>query len=225
VCAQTRNSLGVLGLAHAARNLAWRCNVGDHACVFPDMERRAAIARSNAAASTNGGFEGWVRASSPHLRRLAYLLTGDLDQAEDLLQEAYAKVFPRWRKVSAYDSPDAYMYRVMVNLRTSWWRRTRNRESSTNKIPEPFWHAGSPGEAEAVVESQVLLSALRALPERQRAAVVLRYWCDLSEAATATAMTCSVGSVKSNASRGLAKLRTALAETHDSPDTLEGDLR
>lgn len=173
-------------------------------------------------ASTREGFEDWVRASSPRLRRLAYLLTGNLDHADDLLQSAYAKLLPRWHRVSAYDSPEAYVHRVMVNLRTSWWRRSRNREWSTDEIPEPSWRAGTPSEGDAVVESQVLLAALRSLPERQRAAVVLRHWCDLSEADTAAAMSCSVGAVKSNASRGLARLRAALDQTQDTSGTRKG---
>lgn len=185
-----------------------------------DVNGEAAIPRDNVAApGEEESFESWVRASSARLRRLAYLLAGDLDQAEDLLQSAYAKVLPRWRKISGYDSPEAYMYRVMVNLRTSWWRRSRNREWSTDEIPEAPWRAGSPDESDAVVQSQVLLAALRALPERQRAAVVLRHWCDLSEAATAHAMNCSVGAVKSNASRGLAQLRAALAQTPEPRHT------
>ncbi len=189
------------------------------------MNGQAAIPRGNVAAPAEEGFEDWVRASSRRLRRLAYLLTGDLDQAEDLLQSAYAKLLPRWHKISTYDSPETYMYRVMVNLRTSWWRRSRDREWSTDEIPEASWRVGTPGEGDAVVESQVLLAALRALPERQRAAVVLRHWCDLSQAETADVMKCSVGTVKSNAARGLAQLRAALAQTPDSPGTQKSDLR
>lgn len=197
------------------------CNVWERVRVSRHMDGRAATSRAEIA-STEESFEDWVRASSVRLRRLAFLLTGDLDQAEDLLQSAYAKVLPRWRKISTYDSPEAYMHRVMVNLKTSWWRRSRNRERSTAEIPEAHWRAGTPGEGDAVVESQVLLAALRALPDRQRAAVVLRYWCDLSEAATAASMKCSIGTVKSNASRGLAHLRAALVET---PGTQRSDLR
>lgn len=189
------------------------------------MNGQAAIPRANVATSTGEGFESWVRASSPRLRRLAFLLTADLDQAEDLLQSAYAKVLPRWHKISTYDSPEAYMHRVMVNLRTSWWRRSGNREWSTDQIPEASWRAGTPDEGDAVVESQVLLAALRALPERQRAAVVLRHWCDLSEVDTADAMNCSVGTVKSNASRGLAHLRAALGQSPDVSGTQESDFR
>lgn len=196
----------------------------ERVCVFGHVDRQAAIPRDKMA-QREEDFEDWVRASSVRFRRLAYLLTGNLHQAEDLLQSAYAKVLPRWHKISTYDSPEAYMHRVMVNLRTSWWRRSRNREWSTDEMPETPWRAGTPSEGDAVVESQVLLAALRGLPERQRAAVVLRYWCDLSEAAAAEILKCSVGTVKSNASRGLAHLRAALAQTPDFPGAQKSDLR
>jgi RNA polymerase sigma-70 factor (sigma-E family) len=153
-------------------------------------------------------FAAYVRASERRHKRLAFLLTGDLHEAEDLLQAAYAKTFPHWRKVRTYDAPDAYLRRVMVSLRTSWWRRSRHREWPVADLPEQGSlttdHAG------AVVDNMALLLVLRDLPERQRVAVVLRHWCDLSEADTATAMGCSLGTVKSNTSKGLAHLRTAL---------------
>jgi len=151
-------------------------------------------------------FASYVRASERRHRRLAFLLTGDLDTAEDLLQSAYAKVYPRWDRIREYDAPDAYLRRVMVTLRTSWWRRHRNREWATDQLPE----RGVPDASSHVVESQVLLQALRRLPDRQRAAVVLRHWCDLSEAETADVMACSLGTVKSTTSKGLAQLRSAL---------------
>ncbi|MEZ5192684.1 MAG: SigE family RNA polymerase sigma factor [Nocardioides sp.] len=164
-------------------------------------------------------FADWVAASGPRLKRMAFLLTGDLHEAEDLLQTAYAKALPRWRALSTYDAPEAWMYKVMVNQRTSWWRRSRKREWSTDQIPERAWRAGTAGEAEALVESQSLLAALRDLPERQRAAVVLRHWCDLSEAETAEVMRVSVGTVKSSTARGLAHLRTALAAAQSTSQT------
>jgi RNA polymerase sigma-70 factor (sigma-E family) len=159
-------------------------------------------------------FEAYVRASGPRLKRLAFLLTGDLNEAEDLLQSAYAKAMPHWSKVSGYDVPDAYMRRVMVSIRTSWWRRSRGRERLVSEIPElPRHGTGATNVGDSVVDKQVLLAALQALPERQRAAVVLRHWCDLSEAETAQTMGCSVGTVKSNTSKGLARLRAGLAVT------------
>lgn len=153
-------------------------------------------------------FGDYVRASERRHKRLAFLLTGDLHEAEDLLQGAYAKTYPNWSKVRTYEVPDAYVRRVMVNLRTSWWRRSRNREWSVADVPQSASHVSD--HAGAVVESQALLLVLRQLPDRQRTAVVLRHWCDLSEADTAAAMGCSVGTVKSNTSKGLAQLRATL---------------
>lgn len=152
-------------------------------------------------------FTDYVRAGERRHKRLAFLLTGDLDEADDLLQSAYAKVYPRWERIQAYDAPDAYLRKVMVTLRTSWWRRHRNRERTTDTLPEL---GGVPDAAADVAGTQTMVAALRRLPERQRAAVVLRHWCDLSEAETADVMGCSVGTVKSSTSKGLAHLRTAL---------------
>ena len=160
---------------------------------------------------TGERFEDWVLASATHHKRLAFLLTGDLHEAEDLLQSAYAKVLPKWSRVSTYDSPDAYVRRVMVNLRTSRWRRLRDREWATESVPEP--RGTSPDLSSLVVESDALLGALQQLPARQRAAVVLRHWCDLSEAETASVMGCTPGTVKSTTSRGLAALRHHLNQT------------
>jgi RNA polymerase sigma-70 factor (sigma-E family) len=166
------------------------------------------------------GFEDWVRASATRHKRLAFLLTGDLDEAEDLLQTAYARVLPKWGRVSAYDSPDAYVRRVMVNLRTSRWRRLRDREWTTDSVPEP--RGSTPDLSALVVQSDSLLAALRRLPARQRAAVVLRHWCDLSEAETASVMGCSAGTVKSTTSRGLTALRSHLSDHTDPSDLREG---
>jgi RNA polymerase sigma-70 factor (sigma-E family) len=148
-------------------------------------------------------FDAYVVASGPRLKRLAFLLSGDLDSAEDLLQNAYAKALPRWSRIRTYDQPDAYMRRVMVNGRTSAWRRSRGRELLTASPPETA--ASDP--TASLAQSEDLRRALTELPAQQRAAVVLRFYCDLSEAETAAAMGVSVGTVKSHTSRGLARLR------------------
>jgi RNA polymerase sigma-70 factor (sigma-E family) len=153
-------------------------------------------------------FAAYVRASEQRHKRLAFLLTGDLHEAEDLLQAAYAKVYPRWHKIRTYDVPDAYLRRVMVSQRVSWWRRSKGAEVVRADLSGMVVQAADP--APGLVESQALLDALRQLPPRQRAAVVLRHWCDLSEAEVADTMDCSVGTVKSNTSKGLAHLRGAL---------------
>jgi RNA polymerase sigma factor (sigma-70 family) len=174
-------------------------------------------------------FAAYVRGSGPRLKRLAFLLTGDLDSAEDLLQSAYAKVLPHWRRVSTYDSPDAYMRRVMVSLRTSWWRRHRGREVLSSAPldtgaprPSPLgWTGGTgagPDFAADQAQLDLVLHALRLLPARQQVAVVLRHYCDLSEAEAAAVMGISVGGVKSQASKGLAALRAVLAESPTSEE-------
>ena len=148
-------------------------------------------------------FDAYVVASGLRLKRLAFLLTGDLDAAEDLLQSAYAKVLPRWARIRTYDEPDAYMRRVMVNTRTSAWRRLRGREVLTPHLPE----VPVADTSEAHAEGEDLRRALAALPAKQRAAVVLRHYCDLSEAETAAVLGVSIGTVKSQTSRGLSGLR------------------
>ncbi len=164
-----------------------------------------------------GDFDAYVRAGAARHKRLAFLLTGDLDEAEDLLQAAYARVLPRWTRITAGGDPDAYVRRVMVNLRTSWWRRHRGRESPA---AEPEDTRRSRDLAADHADLDLLLEALRRLPARQRTAVVLRHYCDLSEADTAAAMGIGVGGVKSQTSKGLAALRAALA-TDGATDTEE----
>ena len=175
--------------------------------------------------SAESDFDSYVRASGPRLKRLAFLLTGDLDMAEDLLQSAYAKVLPRWRHVSTHENPDAYMRRVMVTIRTSWWRRTRGREVLTAEPPDRddsirgvVGASGGPDAATVGVDRDLVLRALRKLPRRQQVAVVLRHYCDMSEAETSAVMGISVGGVKSLTSKGLAALRMVLARTVENEE-------
>jgi RNA polymerase sigma-70 factor (sigma-E family) len=135
--------------------------------------------------------------------RLAMLLTGDRWQAEELLQDSLVKVYLRWRRLSRRDDVDAYLRRVLVNNHTSMWRRQR-RESLVAEIPD----CAVPGDADGVNPDTVALrQALLALPPRQRAVVVLRYYEDLAERDVADVLGCSVGTVKSQHARALAKLR------------------
>jgi RNA polymerase sigma-70 factor (sigma-E family) len=156
-------------------------------------------------------FAAYVAASGPRLKRLAFLLTGEMDSAEDLLQTAYAKVLPRWNRIGGYDDPDAYLRRVMVNTRTSAWRRRKGNEVLTADVPE---RQGIADLTAAADDREDLRRALTSLPHKQRAAVVLRHYCDLSEAETATAMGVSVGTVKSQTSRGLHRLRDLVGATN-----------
>jgi RNA polymerase sigma-70 factor (sigma-E family) len=158
------------------------------------------------------GFRDFVATYGAALSRSAFLLTGDHQLAEDLLQTALARTAMHWRRVAA-GNPEAYVRRVMINQRTSWWRRRRYlRETPVDAEPlgalAANRSAASPDPADAVVRQLIVTAALAQLPPRQRAVIVLRFLDDLSEAATARAMGCSVGTVKAQAHAALARLRT-----------------
>lgn len=148
------------------------------------------------------GFREFVASRGPALSRTAFLLTGSHHAAEELLQGALAKAATRWRQLSVDGSPEAYVRRIMVNDRTSWWRR-RRREVQVSDVPE---HA-APDRAGLVPERLALAAALATLPPRQRAVVVLRFYEDLSVHETAAALGCSTGTVKSQTADALARLR------------------
>ena len=157
-------------------------------------------------------FESWMAAKQGRLLRTAYLLTGDVHAAEDLVQTALAKLYLAWDRVADAPSIDAYARRILVNEHTSTWRRLwRHREvvsdTSTHEVPVRGEEYDGVGAA--------LWSAVRALPERQRAVVVLRYYEQLSEKETADALGVSLGTVKSQASRALTTLRTHLGDRDD----------
>ncbi|NES13984.1 MULTISPECIES: SigE family RNA polymerase sigma factor [Micromonospora] len=149
-------------------------------------------------------FREFVQARYTDLLRTAYLLTGNRDAAQDLVHEALLKVMRHWRRV---DEPIAYVRRAMVNERTSRWRRVGLRELLTSTVPD---RAG-PDSTDGVAVRDELLAALDRLPVRMRTVLVLRYWEDLPEAEVAAVMDCSLGTVKSQAARGLARLREVLA--------------
>jgi RNA polymerase sigma-70 factor (sigma-E family) len=151
-----------------------------------------------------GDFREFVRARSPALMRTAYLLTGDRQLAEDLLQTVLMRSYGRWSKL---DNPEAYLRRSMVTTVISWRRRRWVGEIPTEQLPSP--RAGDPAENLAVRAD--LLGLLRELGPRQRAVVVLRYYEDLSEAEVAQMLGISVGTVKSQAARALARLRESPA--------------
>lgn len=157
-------------------------------------------------------FEAFVAARSTALWRSAYLLTGDPQRAEDLLQTALVKAWRRWDRITRREAAESYVRAALVSTYTDWWRRRWNGEISTGEIPE----SSAPSEAARVEVRRDVLAALALLPRGQRAAVVLRYFDDLTEAQTAEALGVSVGTVKSQTSRALATLRTSpLFETGD----------
>lgn len=158
-------------------------------------------------------FREFMRGRWPAMLRLAYVLTGDRGHAEDIAQAAFARGYASWGRVIRTGDPDAYVRRILINENRNRFRKRRVPEYLPGKLPETVTQDA----ASAWVERSALLAALRALGPRQRAVVVLRYWLDMSEAETADALGCSVGTVKSQASRALAILRKVMA--------VEGDLQ
>lgn len=146
-------------------------------------------------------FDEFVLARSSGLLRTAYLLTHDHALAEDLLQTALAKAWFAWERI---DQHEAYVRRILVTTYATWWRRRWNGEHPTDELPEV---GGSPDPTDEAGQRHDLWSAMERLPRRQRAVVVLRYFEDLTEAQTAQVLGCSVGTVKSQASKAFAKLR------------------
>jgi RNA polymerase sigma-70 factor (sigma-E family) len=152
-------------------------------------------------------FSTYVRTRSARLVRAAYLLTGDRQLAEDLAQTALAKVSLRWNVVSGRGDPDAYVRKAMVRTAIGWRRRRWHGERPTAPMPE----VAVVDSTAAVDARHRLRAALLSLPPRQRAVVVLRYYEDLSEADTAATLGCSIGAVKSQTAKGLARLRQFFA--------------
>ncbi|WP_076262958.1 SigE family RNA polymerase sigma factor [Intrasporangium flavum] len=156
-------------------------------------------------------FTAWVRSREQALGRLAFLLTGDRDTAEDLLQNSLAKVYRHWERVRAAELPDAYVRRLRVNENNSRWRRVLRRPESPGSHVLEVVAPPAPAGLDAS-EALDLWRHVQALPTQQRAAVVLRYYEDLTEAQTAAVLGCSVGTVKSHTSRAIGALRTRMSE-------------
>jgi RNA polymerase sigma-70 factor (sigma-E family) len=168
-------------------------------------------------------FERFVAEVTDGLLRTAYLVTGDAGHAEDLVQECLFKVARRWSRVVAMESPCAYARRVLVNLALDGSkRRSRQRDELEAQRrpggPPPLASEISWGAFATVDERIELIRALGELPPRQRAALVLRYFDDLSEAEVASTLGCSVGTVKSTTSRALEKMRALVPERGTAPD-------
>lgn len=172
------------------------------------------------------GYVDFVTAHGPALQRLARALVRSDADAGDLTQDVLAAALVHWARVSAAQEPLAYVRRMMVNAATSWWRRPARREAPTasGQLPRPRTgpppafgsglgnhHAGDHAETHA--QRDELLTALRALPRRQRAVVVLRYYEGLDDATIADTMGISASTVRSNATRAIAALRTHLPAT------------
>ncbi len=173
-------------------------------------------------AESDNEFREFMRGRWPAMVRLAYGLTGDQGHAEDVAQAAFTRAYASWARVARTGDPDAYVRRIVINENLSRFRKRRVAESLVDAVPERPGRAGQAAgaadPADALSDSSALLKALRRLGPRQRAVIVLRFWMDMSEAETAAALNCSVGTVKSQASRALAALR-------GSAELMEGELQ
>jgi RNA polymerase sigma-70 factor (sigma-E family) len=161
---------------------------------------------SRAERASDRDFDDFVRARAPSLLRLGYVLTGDQHLAEDLVQSALARTLLAWPRL--HTSAEAYTRTAMYHLQVSWWRRPKIIESLPGELPE----------SEAVDNTAntafrlTLQCTLMRLTPRQRAVLVLRYFEDRSEAEAAAVLNCSIGTVKSQTARALARLRTVAPE-------------
>jgi RNA polymerase sigma-70 factor (sigma-E family) len=155
-------------------------------------------------------FSEFMQGRWAQLVRLGYGLTGDQQLGEDLAQTALARAYASWPRVRRTGNPDAYVRRIMLNANHSRFRKHRVAERLTDRLPD----TGIADPTGRHDDRLALIAALMTLPYGQRAVVVLRYWMDMTEFEAAAALGCSVGNVKSQASRALAKLRlsTVLAD-------------
>ena len=152
-------------------------------------------------------FDSFVVARGRALLRFAYVLCGNRPLAEDMVQEVLARAHQRWSRIERMEAPEAYVRKSIVREYLSWRRRKASTEVMVAEVPERV----DPCDSEhVIVERWEMWALLSGLPRAQRAVLVLRFYEDLTEAQTASILGCSVGTVKSQAARGLEKLRRAL---------------
>ncbi|MDQ4055765.1 MAG: SigE family RNA polymerase sigma factor [Actinomycetota bacterium] len=157
-------------------------------------------------------FTEFVHGRSPALHRAAYLMVGEVPLAQDLVQEALVKTYAAWPRLRDKANAEAYCRKAITTTAITWFRRKGwQNERPEETLPEPQ----ASGHEDSSVQGAWLWSCLQRLPVWQRAAIVLRYYEDLTEPQTAEAMGCAVGTVKSQVSAGLAKLRDQLGDDHD----------
>jgi len=154
-------------------------------------------------------FGQFVAARGRSLCRTAYLLTGDWQVAEDLVQEALTRTYLRRRRLHGQDALEPYTRKVLLSLFLSSRRRRWHGEVPHAQPPDQ----AARNEVDEAIDRQGLWAALMELPSQQRAVLVLRYFEDMTEAQISAVLGCSPGAVKTHASRGLDRLRKTLAMT------------
>jgi RNA polymerase sigma-70 factor (sigma-E family) len=152
-------------------------------------------------------FEEYVTARLPALLRQATVLSGDPHVAEDVVQDVLIKAQPRWARIRTLDVPEAYLRRMIVNELLS----TRRRVAAALRRERAQWPAPAEDGAEVVVQRETILQVIRTLPARQRIVIALRFYEDMADGDIAALLGCTEGTVRSQASRALAKLREVAA--------------
>ena len=155
-------------------------------------------------------FDDWVAARGPALLRLAYVLTGNRADADDVVQDALSRALPRWARISSVEDPDAYVRRMVVNAHVSRWRRFRRREVPVEAVRDRALPDGT-----TLEDRDRMWRACQALPTDQRTAIVLRFYEDMGYAEIAELTGVREGSVRSRVSRGIATLRHELGDDDD----------
>lgn len=155
-------------------------------------------------------FAEWVAARGAALQRFAYLVTGSAGDAPDLVQEALARAYPRWAHLAQSGTAEAYVRRSIINASISGWRRTRRLVAVDDVEPLARNHLADP--ADAIDDADQAWALCLSLPPAQRAAVVLRFYEDLSYAQIGVVLGCPEATARSHVHRALARLRERLTE-------------
>jgi RNA polymerase sigma-70 factor (sigma-E family) len=190
----------------------------------PLEHRTGAVAVADRRETRDADFAAYLAARQASLLRTAYLLTGNRQDAEDLVQTAFAKLYLSWDRVRDRGSMDGYVRRILVNEHNSLWRRAWKRRE--HAAPDETLHALDRAHQDHPDDgtSAALWEVVQTLPRKARAVVVLRYYEELSEAETADVLGISVGTVKSQTSRALAALRARTPQTMNPRVSEEDDL-
>ena len=155
-------------------------------------------------------FDEYVAARGPALERYAFVLTGDVQRSQDLVQTALLKAYRRWRWVVRADHPDAYVRRIVTTSYLDWRRRRGSDEQPVETVPDVAAAGADP--ADRVAERDEVRRALATLTAQQRAVLVLRHYEGYDDAAIAAVLGCGEGTVRGHASRGGQRLREALQQ-------------
>jgi RNA polymerase sigma-70 factor (sigma-E family) len=180
-----------------------------------DVTEAAEAPKAPEATPVSEPFDAWVAARGPSLLHFAHLITGNRADAQDAVQDALAAAYPRWERLRAAGTHDAYVRRSIVNRHISLWRSLRRREQPVAQPEQLRPAVAGSDHALAVADAQAAWALCQSLPKTQRAAVVLRYYDDQSYAQIADVLGCTESTARSHVRRALAALR----------DRLDGDSR